>query len=834
MHTNKRKDAGWIGSYAKPDGSGLTSRLHPLPPPTRDGQFRSGRAHGSLILDALYHASQGAKYTTKEPFPLPGQRGSLLCPSCSTWRRQLTTRARSIENTVTPRRGVHALHNTRSTSQRSFTTSPTITAGKYVPPQFKELYNALSEVKDAAIEQVSLSRLSLALRGLESEEPLVRVAVLGLDNAEAARKLVRLLLADPLGPREAWEDTLESYESDPSRGLLIRYGETSDSIPNDLLPTITIRSPLLKKGNIELLVSSIGSDPKASGVTLSAESFLVPNVAIPTSHSGRQNFVRYPVHYSIICGTGVDGLLGFSGLMGRSNLENEVASVRGAISLSGAGQTQNKSGVSFVDLDRATAALDRIRESVQNASEYERGWNGSGVQPVIDWLSTVSRKERETALSPALAPLIESLLNAAEKGVTVREAEALREQAEGTVPAEVRSQLENEVSVWAEQAHSELRSSLEAGFASPRWRGLAWWKLFWRVDDVSMITSEILDKRFLRRAEREVIWTWSTDVGSLAHSNLRYAQQAALRQSPLCRLWRRGLVFFSVSTTTLTSALSALTYAAVPSASVYESCTLAAVGLIYSLRRQQKKWDVARDFWEEEVRDEGRTALLETEAQLRKIVREGGKRLEVSSDRRMRELIAHTRARPLKRFGHEFRHHVQPYPHQSRKVMYLMVKTALGIPQMVKVRDEVCRIKNTADTFSRNATRQLPNRVGAPQIWIQSKMAGGPSTSIAAKRQNTMQTGAKWECGERVHFDSRWTEEEFGEGETDRLAGDSGALDEDSDGVEVDFAVGRDEDTEADDQDGEEDGEVDALEAEKVADEKHDDGADGLEGGKWG
>lgn len=441
-----------------------------------------------------------------------------------------------------------------------------------------------------------------------------------------------------------------------------RYGETSDSIPNDLLPTITIRSPLLKKGNIELLVSSIGSDPKASGVTLSAESFLVPNVAIPTSHSGRQNFVRYPVHYSIICGTGVDGLLGFSGLMGRSNLENEVASVRGAISLSGAGQTQNKSGVSFVDLDRATAALDRIRESVQNASEYERGWNGSGVQPVIDWLSTVSRKERETALSPALAPLIESLLNAAEKGVTVREAEALREQAEGTVPAEVRSQLENEVSVWAEQAHSELRSSLEAGFASPRWRGLAWWKLFWRVDDVSMITSEILDKRFLRRAEREVIWTsgkyqqaglLNTHVGSVAAgpptSALWPTQISDMRSKllsttvPSLQALAQSLVFFSVSTTTLTSALSALTYAAVPSASVYESCTLAAVGLIYSLRRQQKKWDVARDFWEEEVRDEGRTALLETEAQLRKIVREGGKRLEVSSDRRMRELIAHAR-----------------------------------------------------------------------------------------------------------------------------------------------------------------------------------------------
>lgn len=46
--------------------------------------------------------------------------------------------------------------------------------------------------------------------------------VLGLDNADSARKLVRLLLADPLGPREDWEDTLEAYESDPSQGLLIR------------------------------------------------------------------------------------------------------------------------------------------------------------------------------------------------------------------------------------------------------------------------------------------------------------------------------------------------------------------------------------------------------------------------------------------------------------------------------------------------------------------------------------------------------------------------------------------------------------------------------------
>jgi hypothetical protein len=112
---------------------------------------------------------------------------------------------------------------------------------------------------------------------------------------------------------------------------------------------------------------------------------------------------------------------------------------------------------------------------------------------------------------------------------------------------------------------------------------------------------------------------------------------------PSLQALAQSLVLFSISTTTLTSVLSALTYVSVPSASVYESCTLATIGLIYSLRRQQKKWDVARDFWEEEVRDEGRTALLETEALLRKIVLEGGKDLEDLSDHRTRELIARAR-----------------------------------------------------------------------------------------------------------------------------------------------------------------------------------------------
>lgn len=107
--------------------------------------------------------------------------GVFYCPSCATWRRALSTRANASANTGvvkfdTLRRTARLLGLPLSGAFRSFTTSSAITAGKTVPPRFKELYDALSGIQGAAIEQVSISRLQLALRGLESDAPLIRIA----------------------------------------------------------------------------------------------------------------------------------------------------------------------------------------------------------------------------------------------------------------------------------------------------------------------------------------------------------------------------------------------------------------------------------------------------------------------------------------------------------------------------------------------------------------------------------------------------------------------------------------------------------------------------------
>jgi hypothetical protein len=90
----------------------------------------------------------------------------------------VTTRPR---RNVTPRRDEKHLPSLPSipsanVCRRQLATSTLVSARRNVPERFRELYEALNRVRDAAPEQVNISRLQLALRGLESEVPLIRVA----------------------------------------------------------------------------------------------------------------------------------------------------------------------------------------------------------------------------------------------------------------------------------------------------------------------------------------------------------------------------------------------------------------------------------------------------------------------------------------------------------------------------------------------------------------------------------------------------------------------------------------------------------------------------------
>jgi hypothetical protein len=350
-------------------------------------------------------------------------------------------------------------------------------------------------------------------------------------------------------------------------------------------------------------------------------------------------------------------LFAYSGLVGRANLGSAEQLVHGAIEQLAAGVASKHTSdkVTFVDTAVADTALAKFRESVQFVSEYERGWTAGGVQDVVNWLSA----KKDGGLAPELEILVQSLLDSTEEGLVAKEAIRVREQEASDVSTETRQSLDQTVSAWAERAHTELQKSLEEGFASLRWRGLAWWKLFWRVDDVGAVTSEILQTRYLAQAEKEMIWTAGRvkQTGLLngapngedfavnnsktetAEENSETAvpqqkdgpwpmQISASRSKlgsttiPSLQALSQSLVLFSASTTGLTSAFSALLYSSATTG-LYEACTVAAVGLIYSLRRQQSKWEKARSFWEDEVRETGRTALIDTEKVLRGSIRDG-------------------------------------------------------------------------------------------------------------------------------------------------------------------------------------------------------------------
>lgn len=120
---------------------------------------------------------------------ITGEGTVFYCPSCSTWRRRMVSTTATTNNYRTRNGGLrHVFHHNNNinttTSVRRYLSSSTARSNalagadinKNVPARFRELYAALKELEDVAADHISLSRLQLAQRGLESEEHVVRVA----------------------------------------------------------------------------------------------------------------------------------------------------------------------------------------------------------------------------------------------------------------------------------------------------------------------------------------------------------------------------------------------------------------------------------------------------------------------------------------------------------------------------------------------------------------------------------------------------------------------------------------------------------------------------------
>ncbi|MCJ1247978.1 hypothetical protein MMC30_005193 [Trapelia coarctata] len=619
-----------------------------------------------------------------------------ICPSCRHNRPASTVAAAATTTTTraSTQWSNYSPKHLKPLRRRvaSITPVTAVNVPRTIPAANLRLYEELTALEKKAATFVHLSQLQLALRGLESEDPIIRVAVLGLNGRRGARRLIRALLADPLGPEQPWEGELVGRYAEDGRALLIRYGKDYElDQRHPLLRTLSVPSTLLENNKIELLVYSIdsGLQNEASGMEIDSQDLLVPAIETPISASGRASMISYPVHKALVFGEGVQGILAMPRAAYLGGDENTDSMIKGAVNAGwqppeALGSPEES--IALTNLPQAESAIASFRNSVNNSFDYEHKWLASNLPTLIDFLSAGTKPTPVQALKPALHGLISTILKETTSAVSLAHANRLAAVASSAVPDRTRTNLSEAITKWAEAAHIELRDGLALAFASPAWRKTAWWKLLWRVDDVGFMAAQILQRSFLIEAEKEIIWIGGrmqqagllsplpepqkrkmpkqalgadppaphiSDLlapsASVEHDlyvlpkpiiQTSRPQQIALARadllaciSPLQAL-AQTLLLQSLSTTILTSALSALMYVSISTTSIYVAGVVGTLGFVWSARRLQREWERARGEWRGRVMEEGRRVLGATEGELRQVVVEGGRE---TGDRRVEE-----------------------------------------------------------------------------------------------------------------------------------------------------------------------------------------------------
>lgn len=542
----------------------------------------------------------------------------------------------------------------------------------------------------------------MAIQSLETDSPTTRVALLGLNVSTTARRLVRLLLADALTPEQSWEKQLLSESEDYSKGLLIRYGESPNPSlqrTNQAIPTLLVPASVLKRNNVEILVSCVNA-PTArgglgNGTATTSDAFLSPTVSTPSNASGRRSIINQPVHKSLLVAEDLNELVGVAKLLAsaRFSSESEAQMVDVIVILEGSNRNRIEQTM-MLDAQKAEAGLEAIRSSLEQATTYEHNWLESGMPDLSRWLTLASAGDSDK-LSEPVRNLVVSLLENASSNLSFQAAEAARIAELNSISNNTRTSLDAAITNFSYEAHAELQSGLATAWSSRNWRKLAWYKLFWRVDDVSLIVTDLISNAWLPRTERSVyeisgrllqagirpseleevpslVKAGAVDEpqtirieptivvdagGAQASSTITIAGHSAVvlqqsrleppglasaistaRQNFMSRaiteltFSAQQVVFKTLTISGLSAGLSGLAYFSVTTGSIYESATIVALGTAYALRRMQGDWQTQCKGLEDGLLDTGRTVLRQTEERMRKLVRGGGRAVEDETD----------------------------------------------------------------------------------------------------------------------------------------------------------------------------------------------------------
>ncbi|AEO62705.1 uncharacterized protein THITE_2107175 [Thermothielavioides terrestris NRRL 8126] len=363
-----------------------------------------------------------------------------------------------------------------------------------------------------------------------------------------------------------------------------------------------------------------------------------------------------------------DGVLGAASILSLPLLEGPDV-IAGAVNFAKIGKEDlAQCPLVAVNVDAGGEGLALFRADVRNALKYEALWTEANVGRISEWLRRGALPAGEAGMKAPVRNLICSLLRNARAAVQDEESRDLSSNLKAKVAPGTAARLDQALSEWAQKAHAELQQQLDAAFATRPWSKLGWWKLFWRADDVGMVTSELVALRFLPEAEKAMIYLAGRiqEAGAMegqqgqpiytgpalppplagarsAHTvapesvskwpthipfTRNYLQEKTV---PALQALAQKLVVQSASLAGLSTALAGLSY--LSGLGAYECGAIAALGIVLSFRRLQQKWDAAREYWESEVREEGRKAIRATEASVAEVLDKAGKALDSRADR---------------------------------------------------------------------------------------------------------------------------------------------------------------------------------------------------------
>ncbi|PNS16525.1 hypothetical protein CAC42_259 [Sphaceloma murrayae] len=560
-----------------------------------------------------------------------------------------------------------------------------------IPASHESLHGSLIDLNDLASDLVNQSRLQLALRGLESAHPTTRIAILGASDEgfTKAKRLARLLIADPLDKERTWEKELTAIGTGDNRAVLLKYGEVDEDNgygdvrgggENPLLKTIAVKSHLLGKQRLELLIGNVQIGPlnnEQDGIQECVEAALLPVLDSPLAGSGRTGFVRLPVHKAILLGEGFGGAITIADYLGRLG-GHKIHPIFAAADLPVKSEDPLLQSTNVIAAEKA---LEGFRLDVRTGPVFSETWQSSGLSKLSNLLQSGMKND----LPKPIKQHIDSLIACTEASVTSAEASVLREIESKTVSNLTRNQLDLAISAWSEYAHTELRDTMIKAFASPLWRRTSFPRVLWRIDDVSFSASQLLHSSFLIESETYLafltgrvgeagFFSGRTSPPSPSSSlppaqeddlpgdmelaqSLRPVQTLTLEETrdkikaetgidpfvstpwpvgitacrhsllrtlvPSLHARAQSLVLQCLGLVGTTSALGIWYVIATAGTGIYEAGAIVGLGSVWALRRLQKYWGTERSKFESEVQEQGRLALGEVETRLRGIVRDG-------------------------------------------------------------------------------------------------------------------------------------------------------------------------------------------------------------------